>query len=242
MAVIPTAAPARSLPCESCADAGYLIDFSISFIVISPLNLNSSSTIGSFSFLALPRIFLASSRVIPTGAVTRFSLVIHSLIGLEKSSSNLRSLLVIIPTSFLSSSVIGTPEILNLPISSLASCNVLSGCKKNGSVITPFSDLFTLSTSSACCSTDIFLWIIPIPPCLAIAIAILCSVTVSIPALIKGILSLIFFVRLVVKSIILGVTSEYCGTNNTSSNVMPSPIIVPIFLCPRFPVNKIIKL
>ena len=52
-------------------------------------------------------------------------------------------------------------------------------------------------------------------------------VTATIPA---GILSLIFFVRLVVKSIILGVTSEYCGTKSTSSNVMPSPIILPILL------------
>ena len=41
--------------------------------------------------------------------------------------------------------------------------------------MTPFSERFTLSTSSACASMDIFLWIIPIPPCLAIAIAILCS-------------------------------------------------------------------
>ena len=53
-------------------------------------------------------------------------------------------------------------------------------------------NVFTLSTSSACASMDIFLWIIPIPPCLAIAIAILCSVTVSIPALISGMFSLIF--------------------------------------------------
>ena len=66
--MIPTAAPARSLPCESCADAGYLIDFSISLIVISPVSLKSLSTIGSFSFLALPRIFLASSSVMPSSA------------------------------------------------------------------------------------------------------------------------------------------------------------------------------
>ena len=41
---------------------------------------------------------------------------------------------------------------------------------------------------------------IPIPPCLAIAIAILCSVTVSIPALIIGMFSLIFFVSQVERS------------------------------------------
>ena len=75
-----------------------------------------------------------------------------------------------------------------------------------------------------------FLWIIPIPPCLAIAIAIRCSVTVSMPALIIGILSLIVFVRLVSKETWFGITSEYCGTSNTSSNVIPSPIILPILI------------
>ena len=124
---MPTAAPARSLPCESCADAGYLICFSISLIVIRPLNLKSLSTIGSFSFLAFARIFFASSSVIPTGAVIRFSLVIHSLIGRSKFSSNFKSLFVMIPTSLPLSSVIGTPEILNLPIRSFASASVLSG-------------------------------------------------------------------------------------------------------------------
>ena len=62
----------------------------------------------------------------------------------------------------------------------------------------------------------------------AMAIAILCSVTVSIPALINGMFNLMFFVNCVDRLIIFGVTSEYCGTNNTSSNVMPSPMIVPI--------------
>ena len=61
-----------------------------------------------------------------------------------------------------------------------------------------------------------------------IAMAILCSVTVSMAALIIGIFKTTFFVRCVVRSIMFGVTSEYCGTNNTSSNVMPSPMIVPI--------------
>ena len=91
-----------------------------------------------------------------------------------------------------------------------------------------FSERFTLSTSSACAWIDMFLWIIPIPPCLAIAMAILCSVTVSMAALIIGIFKTTFLVRCVVRSIMFGVTSEYCGTNNTSSKVIPSPIIVPI--------------
>ena len=155
------------------------------------------------------------------------SLVMDSLIFFVKSVSNFKSRFVIMPTNFLPS-VIGTPEMRYFPISSSASFIVCSGVRENGSVITPFSERFTLSTSSACASIDIFLWITPIPPCLAIAIAMRCSVTVSIPALISGIFSLIFFVRQVDKSTSFGITSEYAGTSSTSSKVMPSPIICPI--------------
>ena len=162
-------------------------------MVMRPFRLKSSSTMGSFSFLDFARIFLASSKVTPSFAVTSPSEVMHSLIFLEKSSSNFRSRFVMIPTSFFPS-VIGTPEMRNFAIRSLASASVCSGDKKNGSVITPFSERFTLSTSSACSSIDIFLWMIPIPPCLAIAMAIRCSVTVSIPALIIGMFSFTFFV------------------------------------------------
>ena len=55
-----------------------------------------------------------------------------------------------------------------------------------GFTIIPLSDLFTRSTSSDWASTDMFLWMIPIPPCCAIAMAILESVTVSMAALRRG--------------------------------------------------------
>ena len=126
--VIPTPAPQSSLPFASLAEFGYLICFSISLMVIKPFKLKSSSTMGSFSFLALARIALASSRVIPSFAVTSPSEVMESLIFLEKSVSNFRSRLVMIPTSF-RPSVIGTPEMRNLAISSLASARVCSGDK-----------------------------------------------------------------------------------------------------------------
>ena len=96
---------------------------------------------------------------------------------------------------------------------------MLSSFKNIGSVITPFSCLLTLSTSIACSSIVMFLWIIPIPPSLAIAIAILDSVTVYILALINGIFNDIFFVNLVFKLTSLGKISDLFGTNNTSSNV-----------------------
>ena len=130
--------------------------FSISLMVINPFRLKFSSTIGSFSFLAFAKIFFASSKVIPSLAVISPSEVMDSLIFLLKSVSNFRSRLVIIPTS-LRPSVIGTPDMRNFAINVSASASVCSGESEKGSVITPFSDLFTLSTSSACSSIDIFL-------------------------------------------------------------------------------------
>ena len=127
-AVIPTAAPQRRRPCASFAASGYLICFSISLMVISPVKLPSSSTSGSFSLREADRIFFASSRVIPCFAVISPREVIDSSIFLEKSVSNLRSRFVMIPTSFVPS-VIGTPEIRNFAISALASSNVCCGDK-----------------------------------------------------------------------------------------------------------------
>ena len=112
----------------SLAEFGYLICFSISLMVIRPFRLKLSSTMGSFSFLAFARICLASSRVIPSFAVIRPSEVMDSLIFLEKSVSNFRSRFVMMPTSFLPS-VIGTPEMRNFAMSSLASASVCSGDK-----------------------------------------------------------------------------------------------------------------
>jgi len=68
----------------------------------------------------------------------------------------------------------------------------------------------------------IFLWIMPIPPSLAIAIAILAPVTVSMAAVIIGVFSLTFPASLVPSCIILGVTSDSPGIRRTSSNVRPS--------------------
>ena len=111
------------------------------------------------------------------------------------------------PTSFLPT-VIGTPEIRNLRIRSSASARVWSGERKKGSVMTPFSERLTRSTCSACSWMDMFLWMMPMPPCLAIAMAMRSSVTVSMPALIMGMLSRIFFVSCVDTSTWFGTTFE----------------------------------
>ena len=97
-------------------------------MVIKPLSMPLPSTMGSFSILCFLKISCASVSVVPSGAVTRFSLVITSLIFLEKSVSNRKSRLVKMPTS-LPFSQMGTPEIRYLPIKLSASSNVRSGVK-----------------------------------------------------------------------------------------------------------------
>ena len=88
-----------------------------------------------------------------------------------------------------------------------------------GSTIMPLSDRFTRSTSDACSSIDRFLWMTPMPPCCAIAIASRDSVTVSIAALASGTFSRMLRVRRVLTSTWVGSTSECRGTSSTSSKV-----------------------
>ena len=104
-----------------------------------------------------------------------------------------------------------------------ASAITASSCKVTGSMIIPLSLRLTLRTCSACCSTDIFLCKIPIPPSLASAMANVASVTVSIAAESKGMFNVICFVSCVEIFTSRGRTSEYAGTSNTSSKVNPSP-------------------
>ena len=55
-----------------------------------------------------------------------------------------------------------------------------------GSSIMPLSDRFTRRTSAACSAIDWFLWITPMPPCCAMAMASSAPVTVSMAALTMG--------------------------------------------------------
>ena len=72
------------------------------------------------------------------------------------------------------------PLILYLSIKAKASSIELSGEIVIGLMTIPDSYFFTFSTSLACLSIEKFLWITPMPPNCAIAMASLCSVTVSI--------------------------------------------------------------
>ena len=178
---------------------------------------------------------LASSSVVPWGAVTRFFAVISAEIGSSVRASKRRSRLVRMPTSVPSSRVIGTPEMRYFLISSRASATFCSGRIVMGFTIMPLSERFTLSTSSAWASIDRFLCRMPIPPSWAIAIARRASVTVSIAAETMGMLRRTPGARLVETSAVAGNTLENAGISSTSSNVSPSGIASRISSSPHPP-------
>ena len=66
----PMAAPTTSRPSPSFVASGYCSDFTKSLTVMSPRRMPASSTSGSFSILCLASSAAASSRAMPTGAVT----------------------------------------------------------------------------------------------------------------------------------------------------------------------------
>ena len=116
----------------------------------------------------------------------------------------------------------GTPEILYRAIRSSASAIFCSGRTVTGSTIIPDSDLFTRSTSSACAEIERFLWMIPRPPCCAIAIARRDSVTVSIAAETIGMFSGTASVNRVRRSTSRGWARDRAGRSRTSSKVSAS--------------------
>ena len=117
--------------------------------------------------------------------------------------------------------MIGTPLMWCCSISRLAVWTVSSGVNVTGSLMTPFSDRLTLSTSRVWAATLRFLWMIPMPPSWASAMASSLSVTVSIGADRMGRLRRTWRVSEVRTSTSFGMTSEYAGSRRTSSNVMP---------------------
>ena len=92
----PRRAAGRAGPCWR---SGCSRRLKMSLTVISPLSTPCASTTGSFSMRCFARIRSASSRLVPTGAVTRLSLVIASRIGWSRLRSNWRSRLVMMPMS-----------------------------------------------------------------------------------------------------------------------------------------------
>ena len=121
------------------------------------------------------------------------------------------------------------PDILFFNIKSKASFNFLSFEIVTGLTTIPDSNFFTFLTSSICSSIFIFLWIEPMPPDWAIAIAIWDSVTVSIAAEIIGISKLTDLVNNVLVFTFFGKIEDDVGFNNTSSKVRESCIFLPIY-------------
>ena len=132
------------------------------------------------------------------------------------------SRLVMMPTNAPESSTTGSPEIRNRAHMASTSASVLVGRQVTGSVTIPASERLTVSTWPACSATGRLRCSTPIPPALAIAIAIRDSVTVSIAELTSGTLSRILRVSWLEVSAVAGTTSEAAGSSSTSSNVSPS--------------------
>ena len=93
-------------------------------------------------------------------------------------------------------------------MSRCASRSEASGPSVMGLRIMPLSERFTRSTSWACRSIDMFLWMTPTPPSRATAMAMLASVTVSMAAETRGTWSVMRFVSRVEMSVSFGCTRE----------------------------------
>ena len=165
---------------------------------------------------------LASSELTPSRTVTSFSWVISALTGVALSVAKRTSRLVRMPTSLPLRSTTGMPEIWCCDISASASARVCSGWMVTGFTTMPNSNFLTLRTSLACASAVRFLWMTPMPPTWAMAIAMAASVTVSIAADISGMPSSMVRVSRVRTSVWLGRTAEAAGFRRTSSKVSAS--------------------
>ncbi len=107
--------------------------------------------------------------------------------------------------------------------SSSTCSTVCSGVITTGSRTTPDSWRLTLATSAACSCAVMFLWITPMPPSCAMAMARRASVTVSMAADTRGRFRVMSRVKRVEREVSLGRTWEYAGTSNTSSKVSAFP-------------------
>ena len=202
-----TAAPTSSWPLSSRLAFGWSWRLRMSLSVISPCRCPSESTSGSFSMRCSRISRSASSSEMSAAPVMRFFDIRSATTPVSVGRTPIRSRFVRIPTT-LSPWSTGKPEIL-LP----RSCPISSAIERPASSVlgwatTPDSQFFTMRTCSAWATGDMFLWMIPIPPSTAIAIARGASVTVSIAALISGMCSRTRSLRRVSSFTLFGSTSE----------------------------------
>src|SRR5882672_10373081 len=116
-------------------------------------------------------------------------------------------------------STTGNPDTRCCCVSARSSRTVMSGDTVTGSRSTPDSKRLTLATSAACFLAVRFLWMMPMPPSCAMAIARRDSVTVSIAAETSGMFSWMLRVSRVLRLTFRGRTLEWAGTRRTSSKV-----------------------
>ena len=180
----------------------------------------------------------ASSGSTPSRTVTSRSLVISALTVSARLLAKRTSRLVRMPASRpLPRSTTGMPEIWWCCIRSSASASVWSGWMVTGFTTMPDSNFLTLRTSTAWRRMSRFLWITPMPPAWAIAIASRPSVTVSIAEDKSGMPSSIERVNRVLVSAWLGRTADSAGSSRTSSKVSASRNFMPCLSSLRPSVN-----
>ena len=214
----PTAAPTSRRVAASLAAFGLSLFFWMSLTVIRPRSSNASLTTSTFSMRFRCSSDSTSSEAAPSLTVTRRSfLVMMWRTGSSSSVSKRMSRWVTMPASWPSLPTTGTPEMLCAWVSASTSRMLVSGPTVIGSRITPDSNFLTLATSAACCSSGRFLWMMPMPPSWAMAMARRASVTVSMAAETIGSFSRRSRVRRVPRSTSLGRIVEWAGTSETSS-------------------------
>src|SRR5436309_5145776 len=215
----PTAAPTRSLPGACLHALGCSLSFRMSLTVTRPIRWNSSSITSTRSSRCRCMSALASSRLAPSRTVTSFLCgVMMDFTGWSSSASKRRWRLVTMPTT-LPLFTTGKPEILYCCCSAITSRTVISGEMVIGSRSTPDSKRLTLATSTACAWGVRFLWMMPMPPSWAMAMASRASVTVSMAADTRGMFSSSLRVRRVFRETSRGRTREWAGRRRTSSKV-----------------------
>mmetsp|Transcript_89433 Transcript_89433/g.213653 ORF Transcript_89433/g.213653 Transcript_89433/m.213653 type:complete len:241 (-) Transcript_89433:215-937(-) len=202
--LVPMAAATRS-----CLLLGSLVALGNStFFLISVRATKATSKpplvrIGSFPFLDFCSSWFAVCSSMPSSAVTKsFTGVMMALSRVCRSWMKSVSRLVTRPKSLAPIcplSVTGKPVKPSLLFRLSSSSSVIVGATHTGSRMKPALNFFTLATSLACPSTERLVWITPMPPSKAIAIAMLDSVTVSIGLDTMGVLKLILRVKRVDK-------------------------------------------
>mmetsp|Transcript_50508 Transcript_50508/g.109917 ORF Transcript_50508/g.109917 Transcript_50508/m.109917 type:complete len:294 (+) Transcript_50508:772-1653(+) len=194
---VPTAAATLSLFCESLVASGKSVCFCRSFRATRATRQPSEVTIGSLAFFESIRVWFAAFRSTPSGAVTSFPIgVMMEPTCAARSFRKSVSRFVTTPRSFepiLPSTVTGKPVKPHFLRSSSSSASVVAVGMHLGSMMKPLLYCFTSITSLHCSSTGRFVWMTPMPPCSAMAMAILLSVTVSMGLDTTGVRSGIFF-------------------------------------------------